>query len=594
MQVSAGATIAGFAGRTPALAQDATPVTEPERGINPVVPFPAPGTRTCSPGTQIVFRGLPFAEIGPVVVTGTESGEHSGIWIAHADGSGGSLIRDRDFVPGESVSVRTRMDIRDVDEGDYEFEVSVPRFERLDPNPNDREVEGSVHEFRSRPGLRPQKVTTSGVVDGVDAGLIFMAPKNGAGRDGALILRQDAEPVWFLPVDVPENRIYEFRAQTWKGEPVLTFWEGISAGGHGYGHYIIMNNRYEVVREFQAGNGYYGGDPHEFIITPQGTALLIIYSIIEWDLSLVGGPEDGFAVDNIVQELDIETGAVLFEWHCLDHIPLTDGQGEYDPEEDDDLDYFHLNSVNVDLDGSILVSGRNSWSCHLLHRVTGDVIWTLGGKSNDFAGPDNLATAWQHDFQGHPGNIYTIYDNGAAPEVHEQSRGMRVALDVDGMTAEIQDEYVHPDGLLSRSQGNMQVLPNGNVFIGWGNEPYASEFLDDGTWLQDWVLPEGKESYRSYKFPWVGRPAESPRLAILRDEADALNAYLSWNGDTETVSWRLFAGAAQDAMDVRATVDRTGFETVTPVSANDLYFAAEALDANGGVIGTSNVVAIAD
>ncbi len=282
LQASAGAAfLAGSVGS--AQAQDATPVAEPGTSLNPVVPFPAPGTRTCAPGTQIVFRGLPFADIGPVSITGSESGDHAGVWIEHADGNGGSLKRDRPFVPGETVSIRTRMDIRGIEEGDYEFTVSVPRFVRVEPGRNDPEIPEAVSSFRSRPGLRPPIISTEVLNPGADEGLIFMAPKNGAGRDGALIVEQTGEPVWFLPVDVAENRIYEFRVQNYLAQSVLTYWQGLSAGGHGYGHYVIRNNRYEVVAEFQAEGGYLGGDPHEFLITPRGTALIIIYHIIEWD-----------------------------------------------------------------------------------------------------------------------------------------------------------------------------------------------------------------------------------------------------------------------------------------------------------------------
>ncbi|MDQ2683811.1 MAG: arylsulfotransferase family protein, partial [Chloroflexota bacterium] len=229
-----------------------------------------------------------------------------------------------------------------------------------------------------------------------------------------------------------------------------------------------------------------------------------------------------------------------------------------------------------------------------LHRVTGEVIWTLGGKSTDFAADAGVDTAWQHDFRAVSEGVYSIFDNGATPETHEVSRGLRIALDPDAMTAELIEEYVHPEELLSPNQGNMQVLPNGNVFIGWGGVPRISEFAPDGTLIQDWVFPERKETYRAYKFPWVGMPSEPPALAVKPDDDDVLTAYVSWNGDTRTVSWRLAAGATEDMLETRATVERTGFETAIPVSANDLFFRVEALDASGAVLGTSRVITTAE
>lgn len=584
--------IAGVAGR--AGAQDATPVAEPDTRISPVISFPTPDSRTASPGTQIVFRGLPAANIGAVVVTGSRSGDHTGIWIAHADGNGASLVRDRPFIAGETVTVATRMDVRNGNEGDFTFTVAVPKLKRIEPPSNEKEIEGTVSVFRSRPGLRPPIVSTEGPNGTAAEGLLFLAPKSGAGRNGAMIARQSGEPVWFLPVSVADQRIYDLKVQNWRGQPCLTWWDGLVVRGFGYGHYLIANNRYEIVNQFRAGNEYIGGDFQEFVITPQETGLIIVNNVISWDLSEVGGSSSAFAVDSIVQELEIESGAVLYEWHSLDAIPLTDSQVEVTGEDDEELDYCHVNSATIDFDGSIVISARNIWSIHKLHRSTAEVIWTLGGTGNDFAGGEAIETAWQNDVRTFPGNIYSVFDNGAVPKVHDESRGLRLALDPDGMTAEVQSAFTHPDEILSRREGSMQALPNDNVLIGWGNVPVISEFAKDGALIQDWTIPEGRETYRAFKFPWIGVPAEEPRLVIERDENEALNGYVSWNGDTETKSWRLLAGAAEDALEVRATVERTGFETTIPVSANDLFFAAEALDANGNASARSNVVAIAD
>ena len=71
----------------------------------------------------------------------------------------------------------------------------------------------------------------------------------------------------------------------------------------------------------RAGNGYQP-DLHEFQITPQGTALITVYDAIDCNLSAVGGPRDGAVADTLMQEIDLKTGLVMYEWHSLDHVPL--------------------------------------------------------------------------------------------------------------------------------------------------------------------------------------------------------------------------------------------------------------------------------
>jgi outer membrane protein assembly factor BamB len=327
-------------------------------------------------------------------------------------------------------------------------------------------------------------------------------------------------------------------------------------------------------------------DHHGMTLTDDGTALLITYRKVARDLTELGGPADGFAVNCVVQEVDVATGKVVFRWSGMEHVPITDTKiriGEYtqvDGSYDFPLDYLHVNSVTEDDDGSLLISARNTHAVYRVDRTTGEVDWTLGGRSSDFRMVGNSEFAWQHDAQRQPDGTITLFDNEAGPAVGEESRGLRLDVDPRAGTARVVTEYLPPDGRLSSSQGNLYVRDNGNVFIGWGGLPFYSEFAADGDLLLDAELLGGA-SYRAFRMPWVGEPRQPPALVV-----DDGTAFVSWNGATEVASWRFLAGRdAAHAVEV-ATTPRTGFETSAPVPDRP-YIAVEALDTGGRVLATA-------
>src|SRR5207302_2564821 len=131
-----------------------------------------------------------------------------------------------------------------------------------------------------------------------------------------------------------------------------------------------------------------------------------------------------------------------------------------------------------------------------------------------------------------------IFDNGAAPKVKRQSRALVISLDTERMRATLVRQYTHPQRLLARALGSAQLQANGDMLVGWGTEPYLTEFAADGTIRFDAKLPDGSQNYRSLRFPWVGRPTEPPRL-VARSTAAGPTVYASWNGATEVAAWQL-------------------------------------------------------
>jgi len=439
--------------------------------------------------------------------------------------------------------------------------------------------------FVSRPDLHPPKLTL--LHRGRTAkGSLFLAPSSGPGQRGALIADEAGEPIWFLPT-TPQTAM-NFRTGVFHGKPVLTWWEGKAESGLGTGTHVILDDSYRVIARVPAGHGRQS-DLHEFLITPQNTGLITSYEIRDADLTSVGGPPNGEVIGGMVQEIALPSGRVLFEWKSLDHVDIAETHA---PWLGHPLDYFHINSIDLTPDGGLLVSARNTWAVYKISRRSGEVRWRLGGKRSDFKMGEGTVFAWQHDarHQGH--NRLTIFDDGAMPQVEPQSRGLVIQLDRKSGTARLVRKYVHrPNRIVSRFMGNMQALDNGNVMIGWGSEPYFTEFGPNGEVALDARLPEGGMNYRAFRLPWRGRPSLPP-TAVYRFAHGRGTVYVSWNGATDVAAWRLDSGPRPGALRAGTAVARKGFETALRTTPGDKYARAVALDASGQVLGRSKSIRV--
>jgi hypothetical protein len=438
--------------------------------------------------------------------------------------------------------------------------------------------------FPSRPELAPPAVSVTGTATGD----VFLAPKSVAGQSGPMILDAHGGLVWFHPE--PKGVIpNDLKVQTYRGQPVLTWWEGkTNSRGYGHGSWVIADRSYHEIARVRAGDGLYG-DLHDMQLTSRGTALVTVYHVVRADLSSVGSTKDGHAVDSIVQEVDVATGKVMFSWHSLDHVALTESHaGPPAPGHSFPYDYFHVNSVSVEPDGNLLVSGRNTWALYEIDRRTGAVLWRLGGLRSDFAlGPD-VQFAWQHDARRQPDGTITLFDNESTPKVRPASRLLTLRVDTTARTVSLAAALTHPDGVLADAEGNQQRLAGGNVFAGWGLAGRASELDGAGQLVFDLKLPAGYDTYRAFTFPWDGTPAAPPALTASREDG-AVTARASWNGATAVTRWELLAGADAGSLRVVASAPRSGFETSLSASTDAPVVAVRALDGDR-VLGTSAVV----
>jgi hypothetical protein len=435
--------------------------------------------------------------------------------------------------------------------------------------------------FRTRPDLRPARLD---VLEGAgrSGDYLFMAPSSGAGQRGVLILDDEGRVVFFRPT-TPLTAM-NFRTALYKGEPVLTWWEGRADRGLGRGMHIVMDSTYRVIARLPAGAGRQS-DLHEFALTPHGTAIVTSYEVVSANLTSVGGPSGGQVIGGIVQEIDIPSARVVREWRSLREVAMEESYAQYTGHS---YDYFHVNSVDVDADGHWLVSARNTWAVYKVHRDTGKVLWRLGGKRSDFGMGPGTRFAWQHDARHHDeGRLITIFDNSAEPPVASRSRVLVIALDRRNRKARLVRSYAHPRGLLAPFMGNAQLLPNGNVLVGWGGLPYVTEFRRAGGIHFDARLPSGGMNYRAFRLPWVGRPHDAPK-ALGRDG----RLFVSWNGATEVVAWRVDAGSTRAGLASALTRPRRGFETSLPVPRSARFAAAVALGPKGRELGRSSVVRV--
>ena len=554
--------------------------------------FPIPGGHVAAPASQITFRGIPANQLGPIAVSGSASGPHTGQVLAHSDGRGGSFVPAAPFRPGETVTVRTGLNIVGGTGGAFSFKIASPvgpiRAGALRAAPR---VRGDVWRFASRRDLVPPALAVTRKASGAVRGDVFVASQKGPLQNGAMILGGYGGLIWYQPMPRGQSAT-DFRTQTYKGKPVLTWWQGnVNAEGIGSGQDEIYDSSYRPVATVRAGNGL-SSDLHEFELTPQNTALVTAYYPVHWDESSVRGPKGAIVLDSVVQEIDVATGLVLFQWDSLDHVPLTDSYLPTFKNPGIPWDYFHLNSIQQADIGNLLLSSRDAWAGYAVSRSTGQVVWTLGGKHSTFKMGPNASFAFQHDIRLRANNRITVFDDGAGPPaVHKQSRALTLALDTRHLTATVVSQREHRPALLAAYEGNMQQLPGGHEFVGWGQQPYFTEFDSQGRTTFDARFVGLNSSYRGYRFDWTGTPAAPPSVAT-STRRGTTTVYASWNGSTALRRWRVLSGSDPKSLRAFRARGKQGFETSIRITHAGRYVAAQALDGDGRVLGVSKATKV--
>jgi EmrB/QacA subfamily drug resistance transporter len=460
-----------------------------------------------------------------------------------------------------------------------------------------------TYSFVSAPSLHPPMVTSESPTvtepDATPPGYIFMAnfydlsKGHLKGQSGPLILNNALQPVWFKPV--PLNEVAsDLAEQKFEGQPVLTWWQGeiTDAGATTTGEYVVVNKHYQTVATLQGADGWIL-TLHTMVIDGDD-AWVTANKDIPMNLGKYGGVADGAITDSAVQEYNLKTGKLISTWDAIKHIPLTDTHA-LPPANGFPWDAYHVNSIGLNGDGTFIVSMRNTWAAYDVDESSGKILWTLGGKHSTFKVSANAAFQWQHDVTYlRNSNEVTLFDDhccqltgaGTYLAADGPSRGLVLKLDQANRSATMVSEYTH-DGPDAAYMGSAQVLPGGDVFVGWGSQPRFTEFSKSGQILIDGLLPSPDLSYRAIAVPqWTGLPLTKPSGAVHRSGGKAM-VYASWNGATKVASWRILAGSSAATLNVVQSQNLTGFETAISVPGDYQVFKVQALDDDGHVIGTS-------
>ncbi|MGI9005116.1 MAG: arylsulfotransferase family protein [Streptosporangiaceae bacterium] len=460
--------------------------------------------------------------------------------------------------------------------------------------------------FVTRPDLTPPKISVRRYGLGGDPQYIFLnAPYSGTGHGGTIILSPGGEFVYFGP-NTNTHRHMNVSVQSYQGQPVLTWWQGEVVEGFGIGELVIADSSYQIKHTIKAQQGY-PADFHEFNVTPQGTALIDVYARhSNVDLSNYGGGPGMHLVSGMVQEIDIKTGKLLFKWDSWDrhnpHVPISETHQQFGVGDGGNgtatkpYNYFHINSIceveprNPASD--LLISGRNTWTVYRVSRKTGRVVDRIGGKRSTYSMGPRTRFFWQHHVRLHPGNLLTVFDNGALPAEEKNSRALILELDLKRKHVTLKKQFIHPhQTYLSGAMGSADLLPDGRMFVGWGTTPAFSEFSPEGRLLLDGSIEKGSPSYRGFSQNWTGRPTDKPAVAA-RTRSGGATVYASWNGATEVTTWAVFAGKGSSHLSQVGSARRAGFETAMSVPHRGPWFAVEARDGKGHVLGRSRTVKI--
>jgi len=383
-------------------------------------------------------------------------------------------------------------------------------------------------------------------------------------------------------------------------------------------------------------------DCHELLLTPQCTVIITAYDTIPYDLSRWNITE-GWLMNSYFQEIDLATDELLFEWSAADHMnvndsiwqPTTMGEGG---KQQKGYDFVHLNSVEKDEHGNYLLSMRHTSSVVYVSGVDGHIIWTLGGKKNDFKDLSD-GTATDFAFQHHARWVnkeltkISIFDDRNSLEIfnkaHNDTRGIIVEIDADARTVRLDKVYHATHNITSVRMGGMQVLQDspepGNVILGYGNEPAWTEYAPDGTVLFDIALGPMRagrasaDNYRVLKVNWTGEPTYNPSISagpdrhydfnetrstfeILRTDKKGeylrnTTAYFSWNGATDISHWLVLSSETDANMTIssnfQARIPKTGFEMYFKAAYGTKYMRAIAVSAGNVVMGASPILELA-
>ncbi len=405
-------------------------------------------------------------------------------------------------------------------------------------------------------------ITVTRPASGTAPGLVFLATqgRNTIYDPALFIIDNTAEPIYIrnFPREFGPQITVDFKKQVVNGQEFLTYHLGGRNGMVSTGKFYVVDQGYSLKSMWDIGESFResGVDQHDFLLLENGGAVVFSYVQVPYDLSPFGGPKDGAVLDVVLQEQDAAR-KIVFQWRGLDHVPLTD---TYIPlTSTTPVDYMHANGIAIDFDGNFLMSNRNTSDVIKIERNTGKVLWRLGGKKNMFDFRGDRVTSYQHDIRRLPNGRITLFDNG---NLQDPKTSRMVEYEIDEINKVLTRTWQFPNdnSRFAPATGNAQRLPNGNTIGSWGAMTQLTEVTPSGDIAFEAEL--GALTYRAFRFPWQGTPAEPPRLAAITTSLPtSITLYFSWNGATDITAYDILVGSSIKDTARLTTTARAGFES---------------------------------
>ena len=461
---------------------------------------PLPGSKYVSPETNIIIKPgsiINNASVSPdlILVTGSKSGIHSGKFFLSDDSRTLVFNPAVKFSPFEEVTVKLKDGIKTADGKDIgSFNLNF--FINREPESSDIEKINDLQGEKYSIGLNKKPASVSSILSTPPVAKVDISdnPSPGYLFVGAspylMILDNEATPVFYRNVS---GSIYDFKLQP---NGLLTYFiYPVSSYG--------LDSSYNIVRSFNTANGY-SVDVHDLRVFPNGHYYILGKKLVSVDMSQIvpGGDSTAQIIDMALQEFD-DSNNVVFQWSALDHYKVTDAD-EYISLVQHTIDFVHMNSIEIDNDGNIMVSSRNLDEITKIDHNTGNIIWRLGGKNNQFTFiNDDRGFSRQHDIRRLSNGDITIFDNGVYHSPAYTSM-VEYSLDEQNKTATLINRYSHNNNIFSRTRGDIQELPNGNKLISWGEvlNPAVTEIGPDNSIAYEMSFVNYFMRFHTYKASW--------------------------------------------------------------------------------------------
>jgi hypothetical protein len=265
--------------------------------------------------------------------------------------------------------------------------------------------------------------------------------------------------------------------------------------------FYLMDSTFTIVDSLKTKAPYTKTDPHDFQALSNGHFVFLANDARTMDMSAYGGKTNATVTGCVIQEQD-ENKNVVFSWNTWDHFQIEDSYADLTVSQ---VDLIHHNSIDVDEEGNLYLLSRSLNEVTKIDRLTGNIIWRLGGKNNQFIFTDPATIfSMPHDFRKLPNGNFTVFDNGNERDPL-YSRALEYSIDQAGKIVDLVWSFDADKKIYADNSGSTTRLQTGNTVIGYGysiSNPAIIEVHPDGSIAFRLELPDSTTSYRTFKSPW--------------------------------------------------------------------------------------------